>query len=153
MIYRAKRLRAAGADRHDAFPVAHGCVVEQRTKGPGGEERHIAADYEGPLGVRNSEGSGDSADRAVSWRFVRVDGITEVGISIRIADQGDRSGRFLNNRRNVLREGCSTPRQQGFIVPHAGTLAAHQHESGVAHEKMVASHFEAELEGILHCSC
>ena len=60
-----------------------------------------------------------------------------------VADEGDGSGRILDDSCDVLRQRCSAPRQEGFVPPHAGTMSAHQHESGVGHEKMVASHFEA----------
>src|SRR5271166_6149366 len=143
MIHGAKGLRTAGADWYNALLLRRGCFLEQQAEQLRVDKGHIAADDEGPFRFRDSQRGDNSACRAATGHVVRIDTIAEVRIAGGVSDEGGGPGRFLNYLCYVLRQRCSAARQKSFITPHTGTLAAHQHESGVAHEKIVASHIEA----------
>jgi hypothetical protein len=105
-----------------------------------GDAGHVASHHQIPFGGGSTQSGMEASQRPAPCDEVGNYRKTKVSIDFRRPDQRDTSSRLENLLGDRLNKGGPFPRQQRFVLAHAGTLASGQHKPRPAawHEKMVA---------------
>lgn len=97
----------------------------------GGYAGHIAGDDQIPVGGGRLQSGADAAERSAIAIAIGEGRQSEMSVALGGADQRYGRGRGANASGNVFDQRGISPRQQGFILPHAETASTGQHEPGM----------------------
>jgi hypothetical protein len=99
------------------------------------EAGHVAGHDQVVLGVGMAQGGQDSAERTFAGVEVGNHGITESGVSRRIADQHGASRHAFHYVADASAERFVAHRQEGLVAPHAAAPSPHQDVTRSLHNR------------------
>jgi hypothetical protein len=130
VIHGTQRTASASDFGNDAIGSGPHCLLEQGTQESCADTRHIAGNENIPLGMGMLQGRHQSAQRTAVRNGICKYGISEMSVAIGWSDQGHRSGRRENFRRDVLDQRRASEGQQRLVTAHPRAMAPRQNKAG-----------------------